>query len=71
MVMKPDEVDGGYARLSFSLDQLQTLKACVGESLEALEDWEFDTRIGATRDAVRELLGRLAIATQLLADDRE
>lgn len=37
-------------------DELRTVAACIGETLEALEDWEFQTRVGVTREAAMVLL---------------
>lgn len=41
-------------RLSFS--EVVALNNALNESLEHLEEWEFETRMGVSRDQVRALL---------------
>lgn len=46
----PDEVV-----LAVTRDELVALAGAVNESVEAVEDWEFQTRLGVTRDEARAL----------------
>jgi hypothetical protein len=44
--------------ISIELSQAEynAIASALGETLEALEDWEFQTRTGTTPDFVRQLL---------------
>lgn len=61
-------VDSGQEIIiAVSLDELRLLKASVGEALEAVDDWEFSTRLGAEpaearalRADIRDLLAQVA-----------
>jgi hypothetical protein len=46
----PDEVV-----LAVTRDELVALAGAVNESIEAVEGWEFHTRLGVTRDEARAL----------------
>jgi hypothetical protein len=45
--------------LEFTPDELATMSNALNESLEGIEEWEFATRMGATRAEVMELLDAL------------
>jgi hypothetical protein len=48
--------------MDFSRDELYWINAALNEVLngpEAIEEWEFQTRIGGDRDEVRALLRRV------------
>jgi hypothetical protein len=45
----------GRHLLEFTTGELELLAGCVRETLEAIEEWEFETRVGATREATRTL----------------
>lgn len=47
--------------------ELSLLSNAIGESLEAVEDWEYETRLGETRDSARRVRATLKAA---LADGR-
>jgi hypothetical protein len=41
--------------ISVTRDELRLLASSIGEALEAVEDWEFSTRLGADPRAARTL----------------
>jgi hypothetical protein len=41
--------------VSVTRDELRLLASSIGEALEAVEDWEFSTRLGVEPDAARAL----------------
>jgi len=43
-------------RIEVSQLEYDAIAAALGETLEALEDWEFQTRTGVERDVMRRLL---------------
>lgn len=43
--------------LRISKTEAETLCNALNESLENLDDWEFETRMGVPKDAVERLLG--------------
>lgn len=46
---------GDHVVLALSRDELLLLAGSVNEALEAVEDWEFETRLGAGKDAARQV----------------
>lgn len=54
MEILEQEGDSILARLNFS--EIVALSNALNESLEHLEEWEFETRMGASCDQVRVLL---------------
>lgn len=42
----------------FSTEELRAFISGLGETLEAIEDWEFQTRTGFTKDEFRVLLAK-------------
>lgn len=40
-------------------DELATMAGAINEALESVDEWEFDTRLGVTRDQARALRDRL------------
>lgn len=46
---------GDHVVLALSRDELLLLAGSVNEALEAVEDWEFETRLGADKDAARRV----------------
>ncbi|MFJ8962830.1 hypothetical protein ACIRG5_25910 [Lentzea sp. NPDC102401] len=49
--------------LSLTKEEFYTLANCVNETLEAVQDWEFSTRVGVDRSFAVELrsaLGNIA-----------
>ena len=51
-----DEVADGEIVVALTRDELALFASGIGESLEAIEDWEFHTRLGATPDEAWEIL---------------
>jgi hypothetical protein len=45
--------------ISCSRDEVSTLLNCMNEALEAIQDWEFQTRLGVGRGDVRLMMGIL------------
>ena len=54
MEILEQESDAVLVRLSFR--EIVALNNGLNESLEHLEEWEFETRMGVSRDQVRALL---------------
>ena len=54
--------DGGPGKviLTMTRDELYLLLGSVNEAIEAVEDWEFSSRLGAEKDDARELRETLA-----------
>lgn len=52
--------------LSLTRDQLLLLAGAVNETIEAVDDWEFTTRLGAEKDAARALRTELRNAIAML-----
>lgn len=50
-----NKTDVNYV-LEFNGSELDLIIAGLRETLEALEDWEFETRVGAPRSEMRRLL---------------
>lgn len=46
--------------VALSLDELVAMANMVGETLEAVEDWEFHTRVGIDPDQARGLRDAIA-----------
>lgn len=55
-----DEVADDELVIATTRDELALLANCIGEALEAVEGWEFDTRLGSTPDDARALRGRIS-----------
>lgn len=51
--------DGDSVVLSVSREQLLLLAGSLNETIEAIEDWEFSTRLGAGKDDARQLRAEL------------
>jgi len=52
-------IDGDAIVIQVSLDELRLLASSIGEALEAVEDWEFSTRLGANPQDARALRSQL------------
>lgn len=62
-------LDGGDdALVRVSYDELRLMRAGLGEAMEAIEGWEFQTRTGYSREEARALRDR--ITDVLLASGR-
>ena len=53
------QVSKGKITISFAHDELRFLSNAINEALEAIEDWEFQTRTGETRDRATEIQTRM------------
>ncbi|TQS46508.1 hypothetical protein [Cryptosporangium phraense] len=53
-------IRGDRVALTVWRDQLPLLANCVNEAMEAVEDWEFSTRLGAEKADARRLRAELA-----------
>jgi hypothetical protein len=51
--------DGDRVVLTMSREQLLLLAGSVNETIEAVEDWEFSTRLGADKDDALQLWAEL------------
>jgi hypothetical protein len=51
--------DGGCVVLTVSREQLLLLAGCVNEAIEAVDDWEFSTRLGTEKGDARRLRAEL------------
>ncbi len=58
-LLKVTKAEDGRLVLETSIQVLRTLKSCVNETLEALDDQEFATRVGPTREEVELVLREL------------
>jgi hypothetical protein len=45
--------------ISISRDELEFLRGSINETLEAVEDWEFQTQTGSTAQHDKEILAKL------------
>lgn len=57
------DVDSAEVVIATKREELVGLANCIGEALNAIDDWEFDTRVGLLpeearrlRDAISEIL---------------
>ena len=57
---REDEVAEGELVVATSRDELALMAGAIGEALEAVEEWEFGTRLGATPDEARHLRDRVS-----------
>ncbi len=53
------EVSDDEVVLATTRDELATLAGAINEALEAVEEWEFDTRLGVTREQARVLRSQI------------
>lgn len=61
-------VDGDDVILTISRDQLALLANCMNEAMEAVEDWEFSTRLGVDKSVARALARDLGEALHRSGD---
>ena len=55
-----DEVADDEVVVAVTRVELTTLASAINEALEAVEDWEFETRLGVTPEQARTLRTRLS-----------
>jgi hypothetical protein len=53
------DVAGDVAVLRVNARDLELLRSAIREANEALEDWEFETRMGCTRTELRDLAAQV------------
>jgi len=53
--MRVESIKPGEATITFSSDDLGFVIGAIAESLEALDEHEFHTRMGETRERAREI----------------
>ena len=53
--MKIKNIAVGEATVVLTSDELAFLCSAIGETLETVEEWEFRTRTGETRERAREI----------------
>jgi hypothetical protein len=53
------DVSEVVAVLRVNARDVELLRSAIREANEALEDWEFETRMGCTRDELRGLAAKL------------
>jgi hypothetical protein len=58
--MEATSIERDAITVAFSPAEVVFLLNAVGEALEAVEDWEFQTRTGETRQRALELHAQLA-----------
>jgi hypothetical protein len=54
--MKIDKVGENQFRLDLSSDELISISNCLNETIEAIDEFEFQTRIGVDLDNISSLL---------------
>ena len=62
--MKVLSTHSGDVTLQLSREEVALLNNALNETLEALEEWELGTRLGAPREAVERLLEELGRLNQ-------
>ncbi len=53
--VKPD----GGATVELGPQELIAFRNCINETLEAIDDWEFSTRVGVDRSVVEAMRGKV------------
>jgi hypothetical protein len=53
--MQLAEINDQTLTVHLTVDELGYLVNCMGEALQRVEDWEFETLIGTSRDEIRAL----------------
>ncbi|MGN8246301.1 hypothetical protein ACTHAM_003440 [Cellulomonas soli] len=54
-----EEVADDELVIATTRDELITLAGAINEALEAVDEWEFDTRLGVTPDQAKALRDRI------------
>ncbi|MGB3410198.1 MAG: hypothetical protein WBA45_03295 [Microthrixaceae bacterium] len=62
-------IDQQRVRMELTESELNVLRNGLSEALEALEDWEFSTRMGVERDEARRVRDELRSAVQRMRED--
>ncbi len=62
-----DEIDDGEVVIAATRDELVLLAGSLNEALEAIEGWEFDSRLGGSPDDARALRSKI---NELLRETR-
>ena len=64
---QPDGIEE-VVRISLSMDELYLIASSVNEAIECVDDWEFETRLGASKAAARNLHAELGWLLRQLQD---
>jgi hypothetical protein len=56
--------------VALSREELRVLQSCIRETHEALDEWEFQTRVGVTRDLTEAIAAELRAAYRVLPPER-
>lgn len=57
--MKTEINDNGGATVELDAQEFVAFANCMNETLQAIEDWEFSTRVGVERSVVEAMLRSL------------
>lgn len=57
--MKTETTADGGATVELDAQEFVAFANCLNETLEAIEDWEFSTRVGVERSVVEAMLQSL------------
>lgn len=63
------EGDGGQVTLTLSRSELGLLLGSFNEAIEAVEDWEFSTRLGVDMAEARRVRGELGALVRALRQE--
>ena len=58
--MNKQTTPDGRIILELSDEEVMAFSNCLNETLEALQDWEFETRVGVNRGFILNLMRQLA-----------
>lgn len=68
--MELRRIDQQQVQLDLTESELNVLRNGLSEALEALEDWEFATRMGVERDEARQVREALRVAVRRMEEPR-
>lgn len=69
--METVEYGENKATVSFSVEELIVVNAALNEVCNGINLFEFETRIGATRETVRELLSKVSHLIDAMKPDSD
>jgi len=68
--MELRRIDEQRVQMDLTESELNVLRNGLSEALEALEDWEFSTRMGVARDEARQVRDALRVAVRRMEEPR-
>lgn len=68
--MELRRIDQQHVQMDLTETELNVLRNGLSEALEALEDWEFSTRMGVERDEARQVRDALRVAVRRMEEPR-